>query len=75
MASSGVFMGIPATTGCLVRSRSHLNPLTYQVDALRGIMLVNGSSIYGLGLDCAILLLTLIGLTFLCGRLYPLVVM
>lgn len=54
---------------------SHLNPLTYQVDALRGIMLVNGSSIYGLGLDCAILLLTLIGLTFLCGRLYPRVVM
>ncbi|MFB2646783.1 ABC transporter permease [Raphidiopsis sp. BLCC-F218] len=54
---------------------SHLNPLTYQVDALRGVMLTNGPSIYGFAVDCAILLLTLIGLTFICGRLYPRVVM
>lgn len=50
---------------------SHLNPLTYQVDALRGTMLANGSSVYGFGLDCTILLLTLIGLTFIGGKLYP----
>jgi ABC-2 type transport system permease protein len=54
---------------------SHLNPLTYEVDALRGTMLANGLSIYGFGLDCTILLLTLIGLTFICGRLYPRVAM
>jgi ABC-2 type transport system permease protein len=54
---------------------SHLNPLTYEVDALRGAMLANGSSIYGFGLDCTILLLTLIGLTYICGRLYPQVAM
>ncbi|WP_026104261.1 ABC transporter permease [Anabaena sp. PCC 7108] len=54
---------------------SRLNPLTYQVDALRGAMLVNGSSIYGFGLDCTILLLTLIILIWICGRLYPRVVM
>lgn len=54
---------------------SHLNPLTYEVDALRGAMLANGLSIYGFGLDCTILLLTLIGLTFICGRLYPRVAM
>lgn len=54
---------------------SHLNPLTYEVDALRGAMLANGSSIYGFGLDCTILLLTLIGLTYICGRLYPRVAM
>jgi ABC-2 type transport system permease protein len=54
---------------------SHINPLTYQVDALRGTMLVNSSSLYGFGLDCAILLLTLIGLTIICGRLYPRVAM
>lgn len=54
---------------------SLVNPLTYQVDALRGTMLAHGLSIYGFGLDCAILLLTLIGLTFICGRLYPRVVM
>lgn len=54
---------------------SHINPLTYEVDALRSTMLANGSSIYGFGLDCAILLLTLIGLTFICGKLYPRVAM
>ena len=54
---------------------SHINPLTYEVDALRGTMLVNGSSLYGFGLDCTILLLTLISLTIICGRLYPRVAM
>ncbi|MCM2406295.1 ABC transporter permease [Anabaena sp. CCAP 1446/1C] len=54
---------------------SSINPLTYEVDALRGAMLANGSSIYGFGLDCTILLLTLIGLTYICGRLYPRVAM
>ncbi|MBD2595637.1 ABC transporter permease [Nostoc spongiaeforme FACHB-130] len=54
---------------------SHINPLTYQVDALRGTMLANGSSIYGFGWDCTILLLTLVGLTLICGRLYPRVAM
>ncbi|AFZ23396.1 ABC-type multidrug transport system, permease component [Cylindrospermum stagnale PCC 7417] len=54
---------------------SHLNPLTYEVDALRGTMLANGTSIYGFGLDCAILLLTLVGLTLICGKLYPRVAM
>ncbi|MER3495060.1 MAG: multidrug ABC transporter permease [Mastigocladus sp. ERB_26_2] len=54
---------------------SHINPLTYQVDALRGTMLVNGSSLYGFNLNCIILLLTLIGLTIICGKLYPRVAM
>lgn len=54
---------------------SHLNPLTYQVDALRGTMLANGASIYGFTVDCTILLLTLIGLTLICGKLYPRVAM
>ncbi|MBC1213556.1 ABC transporter permease [Trichormus variabilis ARAD] len=54
---------------------SRVNPLTYQVDGLRGTMLANGTSIYGFGWDCAILLLTLIGLTLICGRLYPRVAM
>ncbi len=54
---------------------SSINPLTYEVDALRATMLANGSSLYGFGWDCTILLLILIGLTFICGRLYPRVVM
>ncbi|HYW22133.1 MAG TPA: ABC transporter permease [Nodularia sp. (in: cyanobacteria)] len=50
---------------------SLVNPLTYEVDALRGTMLAHGSSVYGIGWDCAILLLTLIGLTLIYGKLYP----
>lgn len=54
---------------------SHLNPLTYEVDALRGAMLVNSASLYSYAWDFAILLLTLISLTYICGRLYPRVAM
>lgn len=50
---------------------SSINPLTYEVDALRSIMLPKSSSLYGFGLDCTILLSTLIILTIICGRLYP----
>lgn len=50
---------------------SHLNPLTYQVDALRGMMLANSTTIYGFGWDCAILLLVVTVLTIICARLYP----
>ncbi|QSJ19724.1 ABC transporter permease [Nostoc sp. UHCC 0702] len=54
---------------------SHLNPLTYQVDALRGTMLLNGSSVYGFGFDLMILLFTLTVLAIIGGRLYPRVAM
>lgn len=50
---------------------SHLNPLTYEVDALRGVMLANGSSTYGFGWDCAILLLVVTIFTIIAGQLYP----
>jgi len=50
---------------------SHLNPLTYMVDALRGTMLANGHSIFGFGTDCLILLVVVVVLTFICARLYP----
>lgn len=54
---------------------SHFNPLTYEVDALRGLMLVNGTSTYGFGLNVLVLLLTATVLTLVCGRLYPRVAM
>lgn len=38
-------------------------------------MLLNGTSIYGFGLDCTILLFTLIILAILGGKLYPRVAM
>lgn len=50
---------------------SHLNPLTYEVDALRGSMLANGSSAYGFGLDSGFLLLVVTVLTIIAGRVYP----
>lgn len=54
---------------------SRINPLTYEVDALRGLMLVNGTSIHGFGLNFAVLLLTAAVLTIVCGKLYPRVAM
>src|SRR5262245_32117421 len=34
---------------------ARLNPLTYEVDALRALMLAGGASLYGLGLDAGVL--------------------
>jgi ABC-2 type transport system permease protein len=49
---------------------SHLNPLTYEVDALRALMLVKGTSDYGLALDYTVLLVTTIVLTAIAARMY-----
>jgi ABC-2 type transport system permease protein len=58
-----------------LRMISHVNPLTYEVDALRALMLAGGTSSFGLGLDFAVLLLTTAAMVMICGRLYPRVVM
>jgi ABC-2 type transport system permease protein len=50
---------------------SHLNPLTYVVDALRTFMLAGSTSAFGLGLDYAVILLTTIILVLIGARLYP----
>jgi ABC-2 type transport system permease protein len=50
---------------------SHLNPLTYVVDALRTFMLAGSASAYGLSLDYAVILLTTAVLVFIGARLYP----
>lgn len=50
---------------------SHLNPLTYQVDALRGLMLIGGTSTYSFALNVSVLLFTTALLTWICARLYP----
>lgn len=50
---------------------SFINPLTYTVDALRGLMLVGETSTYWLGLDFGILLGVTVILAVICGRLYP----
>jgi len=49
---------------------SHLNPLTYQVDALRALMLAGGTSTYGLGLDFTVLLASSTAMVILAGKVY-----
>ena len=49
---------------------SHMNPLTYQVDALRALMLIEGTSEYGLALDFSILLVSTAVLTAVAARMY-----
>lgn len=50
---------------------SRVNPLTYEVDALRAMMLAGGTSVYGLGLDFGILLVATTALIIFGGWLYP----
>ncbi len=49
---------------------SRVNPLTYEVDALRALMLVHGSSDYGLAADFGVLFVTSIVLISIAGRMY-----
>jgi ABC-2 type transport system permease protein len=47
------------------------NPLTYEVDALRDLMLVNGISVFGLGTDFLVLFVVTTVLVIIGARLYP----
>ncbi len=53
---------------------SRLNPLTYEVDALRSLMLQGSASVYGVGLDFAVLVFAAGLLVYIASRLYPRVV-
>lgn len=53
---------------------SRVNPLTYEVDALRALMLAGGTSTYHVGWDVLILLAATVILVIVGGRLYPMVV-
>ena len=50
---------------------AHANPLTYEVDALRALMLTDGVSAFGLGADFSILLLVVAIMVVIGGKLYP----
>ena len=50
---------------------SHANPLTYQVDALRNLMLAGGAGTYGLGLDVGVLAAATVVLIAVASWLYP----
>ncbi len=48
-----------------------LNPLSYQVDALRALMLAGGTSSFGLGWDYLVLAACTAALVWLAALLYP----
>jgi ABC-type multidrug transport system permease subunit len=50
---------------------SHLNPLTYVVDALRATMPAGSPSTLGIAPDCAVMLATTTLLVLIGARLYP----
>lgn len=50
---------------------AHINPLTYEVDALRAMMLVGGTSVYGISTDFAALIVSIIVLVAIGAKLYP----
>ena len=57
-----------------LRAVSHLNPLTYEVDALRALMLQGSTSTYGIGMDYLVLVLISGVLVYIASRAYPHVV-
>jgi ABC-2 type transport system permease protein len=54
-----------------LRGVAAVNPLTYQVDALRQLMIEGGRSLFGLPVDFAVGALVLVALVGLGARLYP----
>jgi ABC-2 type transport system permease protein len=54
-----------------LRAVAVANPLTYQVDALRALMVKGGESAFGLGLDFGVQIAVLVALVLLAARLYP----
>ncbi|MNS10145.1 Inner membrane transport permease YbhR [compost metagenome] len=52
-----------------------LNPLSYQVDALRALMVQGGHSTFGLGVDFGLQVVVLIVLVALAAAMYPKVVL
>ena len=54
-----------------LRVVARVNPLTYLVDALRGLMIVGGTSVHGYTADFGILGLVFVLLMMIAVKLYP----
>jgi ABC-2 type transport system permease protein len=54
-----------------LKAIAHVNPLTYEVDAMRALMIQGGVTSYGVGADFGGLILALVVLTLISARLYP----
>ena len=50
---------------------SRANPLSYEVDGLRALMLKDQQSAFGLGTDATVLIIILVGMVAIATRLYP----
>ncbi len=50
---------------------AHVNPLTYQVDALRALMVEGGTATFPIALDVVVLAITVVILIAIAARLYP----
>jgi ABC-2 type transport system permease protein len=57
-----------------LKTLAHINPLTYEVDALSTFMINGGQSAYGIGFDFSALVISLIILTAIATKIYPNVV-
>lgn len=54
-----------------LRLLARINPLTYQVDALRSLMIAGGTSAMGVGTDLAVLVGVSAGVVAVAARMYP----
>jgi ABC-2 type transport system permease protein len=54
-----------------LKAIAHINPLTYEVDALRALMLKGGESQYGLATNAGIMVAITAVLVLIAARLYP----
>jgi ABC-2 type transport system permease protein len=68
--ASNAIYPIAAMPGWL-RAISRANPLSYEVDGLRALMLRGGQSQFGLRLDFLVIGLTIAGLVVIATRMYP----
>jgi len=50
---------------------ARINPLTYEVDAMRALMVKGGGSAYGVGVDFIVLAAVTLALAGVASRLYP----
>jgi len=57
-----------------LRTTARMNPLSYQVDALRALMVQGGQTLFGLGTDLAVEVIVLAALVLITAKLYPNVV-
>ena len=54
-----------------LRFIAQINPLTYLIDALRGLMIAGGESVHGYVIDFSVMLVVFSTLLFIAVKLYP----